>query len=139
MDVKSLIGYWHLWRTICNTQTGKLSAMWGAGTFSSFKKGHLSYFEEVNHWTVAQTLHRATKKYGYRFTSQALEIYSKDETEGKFFLKMPLQKKNLEGTATCGSDCYQLHWRWQGNKTFWQRYCITGPRKNYVITSIFSR
>ncbi|MEM7174901.1 MAG: DUF6314 family protein [Chlamydiota bacterium] len=139
MDIKKLVGAWQLWRTICDGKTGKISAMWGKGTFSPSSKGELTYFEEVSHWTAAKTLHRATKMYGYRLTKSAFEIYSRDTAEERLFLTLSIHRERLEGQATCGCDCYRLQWRWQNANAFWQRYCIVGPRKNCVITSIFSR
>ena len=132
-----LVGSWRLWRTVFDRRTRKTSAMWGKALFSPGKKSELVYVEEVTHQQEDEKAYRAQQRYRYELKGNQLEMYRYDEAPKVPFLTLPIDK--LRGKAHCGADKYELDWNFKGAELFLQRYSVLGPRKDYVIRSLFSR
>ncbi len=137
LTLDDLIGTWRLWRTVFDRRTQKGSAMWGEATFSPGKEDELVYVEEVMHRREGKGAYRAKQRYRYKLKEDKLEMYRCNEAPNTPFLTLPTEK--LQGKAQCGADRYELDWNFKGTEMFLQRYRVLGPRKDYVIRSLFSR
>lgn len=139
MNPQDLIGKWKIERKIFDARVRGKGQMHGVGVFKPLGSDELMYYEQLWHETPAQSLHLARKSYRYRFGQNALEIYFHREENEALFLTLSPLKSRMKASMQCGSDRYQLTWKWKSADRFFQRFRVKGEKKNYLIESRFRK
>ena len=139
MKPEDLIGKWKIERKIFDARVRAKGKMRGMGVFHAQNPGELIYHEQLWHETPAETFHLARKSYRFLFTEEALDIYFHREENERLFLTLSPLRSRMKAAALCGSDRYQLTWKWEAPDQFHQRFRVKGEKKNYLIESRFNK
>ncbi|MFC5069336.1 DUF6314 family protein [Flaviflagellibacter deserti] len=134
--VEGLEGNWSIARTI--DPEGSLA---GVATFFRRTDGWLAYFER-GELKVAGGSYPAERRYLFEPLTNGFAVWF-DAEPLRLFHKIALIRSedgSLTGEAThpCGRDMYLTTYRFAGDG-FTIRHRVTGPNKNYTMTTAYTR
>jgi hypothetical protein len=137
-DLQShLLGNWALRRTVSGGHR-----MSGRATFRLRDDGRLSYAEEGTTMLATGQQLPFTRSYLYAFADDVLDILF-DEPAPRLFQEVRLVsgKDCWRGTGyhLCQSDAYRSQYVFERCGGFQMRHEVEGPRKSYVVETVFAR
>jgi hypothetical protein len=128
-------GSWSGVRRTRDRKTGELGRMLGTADFMPDDNG--LHFAERG--TLVLPGARAEARRSYRFVFESDHSFSVFFADGRFFHRAEIAL----GTASVGHDCapdsYRGRYRFAGPDRWSLGWRITGPRKDLVIATVFSR
>jgi hypothetical protein len=140
IDLPYLQGSWLFERSI----TG-FPAMTGQATFVhlEFDPGALSYREELKFPAPSGEMLSGFREYIYRLIDGQLTLYFSDAgKQGGLFMKLDSsgpREGELSGSHLCKADLYKGELSVIDQNQFRIRYTVTGPKKNHVLDTLYSR
>lgn len=135
---KKLIGSWSLDRVIEGQAT-----MQGIATFAPLDGARLAYREQGHLKLANGTIVQAEREYIFSNSDGGFQVFFKEEPLRLFheILLSASSGGELCGSARhiCNRDDYQSAYRFMPDGTFVVRHVVSGPRKDYAITSTYAR
>jgi hypothetical protein len=135
--MKNLSGSWSFDRTIEGH-----GSMKGVATFTPLGQDSLAYREEGHLKLVGGTELQAEREYIYRVRQNGFDVLFK-ESPPRLFHEISLVQRGSEycGNANhlCGLDTYQSTYTFLAGGNFVIRHVVHGPRKDYTMTTTYSR
>ncbi len=135
VDLAAFEGLWHLTRTIEDIRAGQGGSFLGTARFTPAPSG-LAYVEEGALTLGAAAPMTATRRYLWRAAGDAIEI---DFEDGRFFHAFPAGQPSPAAEHFCDPDHYSVRYdftRWPDWRAEWR---VTGPRKEYRMSSAYRR
>jgi len=135
-----LLGAWHLRRSI----TG-FSVMTGEAHLSPIQDepSALLYRETLKFPAPNGELLSGFREYIYRFDDSQLALYfSNSGKQSGLFMKLDSSSPSegeLSGSHLCKADLYKGELSVIDQNQFRIRYTVTGPKKNHVLETLYSR
>ncbi len=143
------MGTWLFNRSFIHTQTqqsqGKVT---GRAVFSYLNENRLHYKEEgILETPNGQTV-EVSQNYEYEYeknTDSIKAYFAADSKKNLFFHQLSFSAEDetlIEATGThyCDPDTYEANYKFDAdNKKFTLIYFVTGPKKNYISSTIFER
>lgn len=139
-EVSYLAGGWRFERTITS-----FPVMIGQALFSSYDTDPeaLFYREDLKFPAPSGELLTGSREYVYRVHDGQLTIYfSNGGKQGDLFMQLNSNDRNggaLTGRHLCKADLYQGELIIIDRDRFLIRYTVTGPKKNHVLETLYSR
>ncbi|MEJ8560894.1 DUF6314 family protein [Yoonia sp. GPGPB17] len=132
---EDFVGRWSLQRTIRDQLNGQHGALAGNATFTQVDATRLTY-DETGTLTLENGVHlEATRQYLWTFSPDLVTVTFSD---GGLFHQFVPSDHAIGTDHPCGGDFYKVRYDF----TTWPRWTavwtVTGPRKNYVSTSIYA-
>jgi hypothetical protein len=82
---------------------------------------------------------RAEARREYRFVIESDHVFSVFFADGRFFHRAEIAAGIASATHDCAPDIYRGRYRFLAPDRWSLSWRITGPRKNLVISTVFSR
>ena len=135
---KRLIGSWSLNRVIEGQAT-----MQGIATFTPLDGRRLAYREQGSLSLANGTIVEAEREYIFGGSDGGFEVFFKEDPP-RLFHEISLSASpggELSGSAghLCEPDAYQSAYRFMSDGTFVVRHVVSGPAKDYTMTTIYTR
>ena len=135
---KKLIGSWSLDRAIEGHAT-----MQGIATFAPLDGAQLAYREQGHLKLANGTTVQAKREYVFSSSDGGFRVFFKEEPLRLFheILLFASSGGELYGRARhlCNRDDYQSAYRFMRDGTFVVRHVVSGPSKDYTITTTYAR
>lgn len=141
---ESLRGTWQLQRHL-----GTQGHMQGVAYFRPYGEGILHYQEEGKATLGPGNTFAAHREYAYVYDQGTIAVCFWDKKQQQparllhplqFYIPQATDPPLMAtGTHKCADDRYQAHYRFVNPKQFRLTYQVKGPRKDYVLTSYFSK
>jgi hypothetical protein len=132
----SFRGAWTIARTIAPE-----GALDGTASFSPRPDSSLDYYEHGELRLTGGSF-RAERRYVFEPTESGFRVWFSGKPR-RLFHEITLREDRgaLVGAAThlCGADTYESSYRLLSNDSFTVTHGVTGPRKNYVMTTHYTR
>lgn len=134
-ELQDFAGRWRLIRRIDDALAGEVLEGEGWGEFRPAPDGGLIYDEEV--WLTApgRPALRGTRRYLWRPLPGGIAVFFDD---GRPFHRIALAAAAAEDRHDCAPDLYRVRYDFSGWPVWSARWQVAGPRKSYVMTSMFS-
>lgn len=130
-----LTGRWRIKRAITDRK-GPNGVFSGCARFEAAGPDVLDYVEEGT-LSLSDMAMKATRRYRWHTPSPlTAEVYFDD---GRFFHSIQLRKGCAETRHFCAPDTYHVGYFFTGKDCWTQQWCVSGPRKDYVSDTVFSR
>ncbi len=133
ITLQELEGLWRLSRVIEDARAGLTGGLEGQSLWSRGEGGLIQTETGMLHYGNAAPM-QATRRYLWRGEGGALQVFFDD---GRPFHEVP--QDGGEALHDCPPDTYRVTYRFGGPEAFTTRWHVTGPRKDAVITSTFTR
>ena len=135
---KKLIGSWSFDRLIEGQAT-----MQGIATFTPLDEGSLAYREQGRLKLLDGTELAAEREYIFSNSNGGFEVFFK-ENPPRLFHEISLSASpggELSGSAghLCNLDNYQSTYTFLADGRFVVRHVVSGPRKDYTMTTTYAR
>lgn len=142
---QGLEGEWNLQRNL-----GKQGSMQGTACFRSLDNAPRYHYKEEGLVTLDTGKQLpAQREYIYAYDGRTISVYFRDPVSKQKggllhtlqFSTPPSQGWPLhaKGIHRCNPDVYYADYTFRSYKEFHMRYRVLGPRKNYTITTLFSK
>lgn len=138
-------GEWRLQRRMRDLKRGEIGRLAGVARFSPAGPGAAGpgaaglgalAFEEEGMLVLGSMRTEARRSYRYEMTERGFRVLFPD---GRFFHEAVLEGGRALVQHDCAPDLYRGRYRIESADRFWLSWRITGPRKDLVISSLFSR
>jgi hypothetical protein len=126
-------GRWQIERQIEDALTGRGGRLAGLATFSR-DGGGLTYHEVGQLQMDGQPAMTAERRYLWRATGPLIRVLFDD---GRAFHSFDPQAAAAEAQHDCAPDLYLVRYDFAQRPTWTSRWQVSGPRKNYVMTSVY--
>ncbi len=135
---EKLIGFWSFNRVVEGQAT-----MQGIATFTSLDEGRLAYREQGHLKLLNGTELQAEREYIFGNSDQGFQVFFK-ENPPRLFHEISLSASvggALSGSAghLCNLDDYQSTYTFLADGRFVVRHVVSGPRKDYTMTTTYTR
>lgn len=135
---KKLIGSWSFNRVIEGQAT-----MQGVAILTPLGEGRLAYREQGNLKLLNGTELQAERDYIFSDSDSGFEVFF-NENPPRLFHEISLSAPSggeLSGSARhlCNLDDYQSTYTFLADGRFVVRHVVSGPRKNYTMTTTYTR
>ncbi len=136
---QSLIGGWSIQRTIRSSEGTLLGTFTGKALYKEISP-HLLHYREEGLLHSEQCKSCAFREY-YFLYDEDIKIYF-DLKLTRLFHKMECEISDTypfyaSGVHHCGEDVYNMSYVFISQKEYTTTVSVKGPRKNYLITSVF--
>lgn len=129
LELKHLLGWWHLERRMERFDGVPLGTMVGVARFGPTVEQRLLYRERVLHMPVAAPALAATQSYLYALFDNRLRLHFAD---ARLFVDLLVVGDRTEwGEHACGRDHYRLRFSLLEGRRMKQEVEVVGPRKQY--------
>ena len=128
-------GTWFVVRRIRDLKTRELGRLRGTAEFANHHEG--IRFSERGELVLAHA--RAEARRDYRFVIEGDHRFSVFFADGRFFHRANVAKGVAAVTHDCAPDTYRGRYRFPDRDRWSLSWRITGPRKDLVISTLFSR
>lgn len=134
VQLKDLLGVWHLRRQIADRRLDAVGSFLGTARFERDAKGALQRETGVLRFAGGPPM-------------QADRVYRWQEAQGRFLVFFEDGRPfhdfapyaDQRATHLCGADTYRVTYDFAGWPFWTSQWTVTGPRKDLVITTEFSR
>jgi len=130
-----LDGDWHIARGIEDRRTGIPQSFIGAASFGRDGDASLLYRED-GALRIGDGTIRASQSHRWRFTDAHADVSFAD---GRPFHRVGLDGHQAEARHDCPPDLYRVSYRFETPDRWRQEWCVSGPRKDYTLESVFTR
>jgi Family of unknown function (DUF6314) len=128
-------GGWFLTRRIRDLRGRVLGRLRGTADFTPDRDGR--HFAEHGILTLPQGQTEARR--AYRFVIESADAFSVFFADGRFFHRAAIVSGTAPVTHDCAPDTYRGRYRFRDPDRWSLSWRITGPRKDLVISTVFSR
>lgn len=128
-------GEWRLIRRMRDLKRREIGRLTGRASFTPDGSGALA-FEEQGILTLGAMRTEARRAYRYEMTEAGFRVLFPD---GRFFHEATLDDGTALVSHDCAPDLYRGRYRIESGDRWRLSWRITGPRKDLVISSVFSR
>ncbi len=126
---------WHLARRIDDRHTKTAMHFTGTARFETMDATTLLYSEEGRLQNGALTLN-ASQRYRWLFDPGGADVQFSD---GRAFHRVAPRDNRASAYHDCTPDRYDVRYRFETQDRWYQHWTVTGPRKNYILESVFTR
>ena len=133
---KALEGKWNFHRTISN-----YGIIEGAATFKkSAIEPHLLHYREEGVLKREDGEHfQVYRDYLYRYKNDRISVFFAEKTERLFHVLEFRDATTAVARHICSSDVYDATYKFRLEDEFELSYRVKGPKKDYSITTLFTR
>jgi hypothetical protein len=136
--VEKLIGSWSFNRVIENQAT-----MQGVAIFTPLDAGRLAYREQGDLKLANGAIVQAEREYVFSDSRRGFKVFFREDPPRLFheialFASVPGELSGRAGHM-CGHDDYQSAYTFLSDGTFAIRHVVSGPRKDYTMTTTYTR
>lgn len=137
---KYLKGTWKIERHINNKNEPYFNGLaYGRVSILEEQKNILLYKENLE-LQLNNSIIKAHKEYNYILEHNKLSLYNNIDGKASFMFNIEFNNQQIAtGNYKCEQDHYNATYCFAGANKFTIKFDVTGPEKNYSITSIFSR
>lgn len=133
-----LAGRWRVERLAEDRRSDARHRMTGTVDFTPDGDA-LAYHEAVT-WTLDGQTFNAERRYRYAFPDPAAPLTAEVSfPDGAPFHALDLAQGACTVAHACPPDRYDGHYRLLDRDRFQLRWCVTGPRKDLILTTLFQR
>ncbi|MEJ6388996.1 DUF6314 family protein [Gymnodinialimonas ulvae] len=133
IDLRDLEGRWRLDRVIADARAGVTGRLEGAANWHRDAHGLIQEEAGTLHYGDGLPM-QATRRYLWRAAGDAIEVFFDD---GRPFHTLP--PPGVEAVHQCPPDLYRVSYTFDLPQSFTQVWQVTGPRKDMVLSSRFTR
>jgi hypothetical protein len=128
-----LEGRWRLARVIADARAGVTGRLEGEASWHADADGLIQEEAGTLHYGGGPPM-QATRRYLWRWVGAEVEVFFDD---GRPFHKLPAP--GVEAVHHCAPDLYRVSYTFDLPDMFTQVWQVSGPRKDMVLTSRFTR
>ncbi len=130
------VGQWQVHRQIADRISGQDSVFQGICTFYAMERDRLDYVEAGKIRIGGGPQMTANRRYQWHFEADRVDV----RFGGGAAFHQFVPAGRVQGSDhPCGDDHYRVHYDFVGWPVWQAVWTVTGPRKDYTSTSIFTR
>lgn len=135
LSLQDFEGRWQVERQIDDRQAGQVLSASGEARFSAADYGLI--YEETLQISVGQQVPlKATRTYLWKASLDGIDVHFQD---GRFFHQIALEHTRPSDHHACAPDSYAVNYDFTCWPNWSAQWTVTGPRKDYVMTSRYQR
>ena len=135
-ELRDFAGRWQLRRRIEDALASELLAGEGTVDLRPAPGGGLIYDEEIRLAAPGRPALRGTRRYLWQPVPGGIAVVFED---GRPFHRIALGAAEAEDRHDCAPDLYRVRYDFSGWPIWSARWEVAGPRKSYVMASVFTR
>lgn len=130
-----LAGAWRIERRIADRRGGRDGSFTGGAVFSAAGARVLHYREDGTLRMDGRAM-KASQVYLWRFGGEGADVAFAD---GRPFHRVAPRTNAATALHDCPPDTYRVAYRFETADRWYQRWIVTGPRKDHTLESVFTR